>query len=346
MHTDRWRLTHLVREAHRNVLNPHSRPALLLFLAVIFGVGGIGYAAAESHALTDQLTAEQAAGRNIISFGALDPNQPVLIGRASCDHLTEIPGVTRAGLVRLDSSQAFLQLGTNVPVMAASQTLFPALGDGVVLVGSALRPAAATDFTLATADGTLLRAQVNDTEPTGLNSNSAVVVPLTPTATSSSTCIAVLDQRADASTLTPILTARLHITGGQVLAQAANTPATDPIKAYLARPGQYLPLILGLVGGLATGLVNRSRSSELAAYRMSGTSRRSSALLLGLETTLIAGVAATAALAAILTLQDRIQAPLATALSALAGAAAWWLTGLLTTIDIPFRNAISLAKDR
>lgn len=346
MDTDRWRLTHLVREVARNVLNARSRPALLLFLAVIFGVGGIGYAAAESHALANQLAAEQAAGRNIISFGALDPNEPVLIDRASCDQLTEIAGVTRAGLVQLATSRDFLQLGTNVPVLAASQTLFPALRDGVVLVGSALRPPAATDFTLATTEGTLMQARVNHAEPTGLNSNSVVVVPLTPGTTSTSACIAVLDQRADASLLTPILTARLHTAGGQIVAQPANSPAIDPVKAYLSRPGQYVPLILGLVGGLATGLVNRSRTSELAAYRLSGTSARSSALLLGLETALIAGVTATSAVAAILALHDRIQTPLATACIALAGAATWWLTGILATIDIPFRNAISLAKDR
>lgn len=52
------------------------------------------------------------------------------------------------------------------------------------------------------------------------------------------------------------------------------------------------------------------------------------------------------AIAAILALHTRLQTPLATALAALAGATVWWLTGILTTADIPFRNAISLAKDR
>lgn len=346
MTTDRWRLSHLAREADLTLFTARSRAAVLLFLAVALGVAGVVAAAVETQALHAQLAAQQAAGRNILVFGSLKSQEPVSIDRASCDSLAETPGVIRSGLTQLEGLADFVQLGPDVSVLAASPSLFPGLRDGVLLVGSALHPPTGVDFTLASTDGSLYRARVNGAEPTGLNSNSALVVPLGPDVTATSSCTAVLDQYADATVLLPVLRARLHASGGELVASPVASSTVDPIDVFLDRPGQYLVLALGLLGGVVTGMLTRSRASEIAAYRMSGTAPLSAALLLGLQHALTAGVFATSGAVAVLALAHWLAAPLAVVLGVLAGAAFWCLVALALTADLAVRNVLTLAKDR
>jgi|GEM_PF-863390 len=341
-----WRLGYLAREVNRTLFNPRSRSSALLFLAVALGVGAVALPAVESQGFRSQLAEQQAAGRNIVVFGSRDTQHPVAIDRASCDSLTAVPGVPRSGLTELEGMDDFVQLGPNVSVLGSTSSLFPDLRDGVLLVGSALHPPVAAEFTLVAANGPLYRARVNRVEPTGLNSNSAVVVPLAPDIRSASSCIAVLDAYSNANQLLPVLRARLHTSGGDMVASLASNPTIDPVTVFLNRPGQYVALLLGLLGGLATGMITRSRSSEFAAYRMSGTTPPAAALLLAMQHLQIAALFAASSCAAVIVLRGALAAPLSAALSCLAGAATWLLAALVVTVDLPLRNVLALAKDR
>ncbi|HEY4752363.1 MAG TPA: hypothetical protein VIH37_03695 [Candidatus Limnocylindrales bacterium] len=346
MPADRWATSALVREAVCNVASWRARLFPVLILAVLMGAGGVAFAAGEALSLDHQVVELQAQGRLVIDITSVDPKRPVAIDRTSCEALSTQPDVTRAGLAVPSGFSDIGQLGTGVGIVAVSNTLFPQIRHTDVLVGSALR-ASVSDFRLLMPDGRVAQARMLAIQPRGLDVNSAILVGLDPTVTTGPSCRVVFDPHADPTQVIGRALASVQEVGDQPLvASTAYAENINPVTAYQHRPTRLLPLLLGLLGGFAAAMVNRARVGELATYRLSGTSRRSLALLLGLEQCFLAGTLATAGALAALALTAYPISRLAASLASVAAAAIWILTAMVLSIDIPLRRPTDLAKDR
>ena len=121
MQRDRWAPGQLAREAAKNVFSLQSRLYGVLVFATIVGVAIPLYAAWESVQLREQLAQEAQSGRGVFVLAATDENSPVAIDRASCEALSKDPDVLSSGLLISAGSSDFVQVGTDIPVIEASQ---------------------------------------------------------------------------------------------------------------------------------------------------------------------------------------------------------------------------------
>lgn len=344
---DNWRGIHLAREANKNVLVWRSRLQPLVFFAVLAGVAATLFGAYESTSLLHRLEEQKESGRNILVFSAADTNRPVSIDRRSCETLTNSSAVERAGIVEREGLFDFLQIGPDVPVLSASSSLFPLLNTNDAIVGSALVPdvQAGVPYRLGLS-ANILEAQVASKQAVGIDTNSAVVVALPPRVRSGSTCVVVLHDLTSVDRNLSQLSAQLQSSGGPLAATQMFNDTSDPIEDFINRSGRLLPSLLGLLGGVAAGILNRLRSGELAAYRLSGTSARSLYVLLLLEQALLAGLMVLSASLAIAALHPYFLSPASTLMSSFAAGCVWLIVAVLMTIDVPMRKPPDLAKDR
>ncbi|QGH68220.1 hypothetical protein [Pseudactinotalea sp. HY158] len=342
--SDGWRLRYLAREAVRNVLGHGARMAPMLLLAVLLGAGAVAFAAIETAALRTDLDDLAARGRGVAAYASSAAGQPVSITRASCESLTAQPGVLAAGLVT-DPVERSLEPGAiEIMTRRASTTLLPQLAHTDAVIGAPIIDRAGTFRTRI--DQTLLDAQTVTEQREGLGASHSVFLALGPDDTSGPYCLAVLDHFLDAATIAPVHLAALDVAGGPLTATEALRVTSDPVEAFLARPARFLPLLLGLLGAVATVIGYRLRTSELAVYRLSGTARASMLQLLTLEILTITGAAATSATAAALTLRAHLLDPGTSVLWGLTMAGTWALVTLIATADLAVRRPTDLAKDR
>lgn len=349
MQRDRWHAEALVHEAVRNVGDWRARLFPVLILAVLGGSGLAVFFSVEANTLHQQLTNLSMQGRLVVEISSTNPGVLVKIDRASCEGLANQAGVERAGIVALADRHEVPQLGTSIPFDAVSTTLFPELDHVDALIGSELREPG-PDFTLTLPNGVLGTAHIMDAQPRGVDTNSAVLVALGPGASSGPSCRVVMSPLGTPEEVIPRVVAQLRVVGEQpVTATSPFQNNIDPIQQFFGHSSRNLPLLLGLLGGFAAAVINRVRLGELAAYRLSGTSGRTLAVLLALEQCLLAGalaasVAVTAAIASLAL--DYPASITAVALSGLAAAAAWVVAATVFTLDIPARRPTDLAKDR
>jgi len=341
---DGWRFADLTREALRNALGRGARLLPAVALAGLLGAGSVAILALEQRALDAEISSLTAQGRGVIGIVEVSPERPATISRSSCEDLTEMPGVQNAGIV-VEAGRADAEPFTiDAPARRASTTLFPALGSVDVLLGGTL---AAQEHTFHTfIYGQPFLAAVAEPSREGTGSTFSLTFPLLPTDTTASRCVVLLDPLTSADEVSTDLIARLDIQGNPVNAQEVLTTPIDPIDDYLTRPGRHAPLALGVVGGLLTALITRSRTSELAVYRLSGTSRTSLLTLLSLENAVIAGLAASVSAISALLLAAHLLDPATAVTAGIALAGAWALVATIGTIDIAFRRPTDLAKDR
>lgn len=285
-----WRLPELVREARANVLDPRSRHAIVVAAAAILGLALSFLLVAEWVTLEHDLAELRDDGRNIVVFQSASADVPTAISVSSCSTLGGLPGIERAGSVRYGASSTFRQLGPLVPVHEVSVDLVPDLATHDAVVGSQLASVRGP-MTLRAPDGQLLDAIVVAPEPSGMAGlNSAVAVPLNGARTTTDTCVVELSPFANASAVIPVLAAALDARGGELVGGTLLRESYDVLGAYRDRPQRFLPVGVGVLGAALSIVLLRTRSSELAAYRLSGTSRADLAALLLWEQAAISGV--------------------------------------------------------
>lgn len=344
MQRDGWSLPALAREAVRNVFAARSKLFIIALLAIIAGTAMSLFLAFEANAFRERLAGLDAQGRNLVVFSSASQEKPAQISRASCERLAGAPSVERAGLLIAGPSVIAIQLGQSVTTLQASTSLFPQLRVHQALIGSALKQPAGGG--MVTTDRGVLETVRAAPQPEGLSSNSSIVLPLDPAVIRGDTCIAVLQPFAQAAQVIPTLAAQLDAEGGALLGAEATKQTLDPIALHLERTTRYLPLLIGLAGALIAGLANQLRAGELAVYRLSGTSRRSLAMILLLEQALIAGLGMTAATAALAATAPYLVSVPASFAWVLAGFALWLLAAAVFSIPVVARSALSMAKDR
>jgi hypothetical protein len=317
----------------------------LAVFAVLAGTGIAMFGAYESNLLKAELAHDALQGRNITILSSANPNHQVSISRASCEGLTRMPGVLRAGLMVSEGTYDLPQVGRGLPMLGASAELFPQLLNSDVLVGTDLRPRD-TPFTIALPDGLIGRAITATRQPVGLDTNSSVVTGLVPAMTSGPTCYVIFDQFAKIHTGEIAVASAVQATGGAVAARVVFTDTINPITSYANRATRYLPLLLGLCGGVIGGILNRVRGSEMATYRLAGSSPRSVALILILEQAFLAGIMLSCAIATTILTGKYLVSGFAAELELISGACLWICVAAAMAADIPFRRPTSLANER
>lgn len=345
MQRDRWQLGLLAREAGRNVLGPGSRMLPVLALAVLAGAGSSAYVALETQALRQEVHDLAADGRNVLVFSALDDEAPARIGRHSCEALAGQPGIRYAGILEPAGEIDVLPVGARLPSQRASTTLFPELTGADLLVGPTLSDRARRPFLVLTGSGVATAVHA-EPHPEDLGTGFSITLPPQRTDTTTEQCVVVLEELSDADTAIPAVASQLEVTGNPIAGTELLTATNDPVADYLQRPGRWLPLLLGLLGAAATAITNRLRVSEIAVYRMSGTSPTSVATLLTLEVLLLTGTAALSALVASVALSGHYLDPAVPTLWGLALAGTWALGALAGSLDLAARRPSDLAKDR
>jgi hypothetical protein len=322
-----------------------SRSFALVILAVLGGLGAAAYSAWDANSFQSQLLQDSQAGRNVVEISSANPVRPVAISRASCDALSKLSSVSRSGLLEPEGTFSYPGIGADISTFAASSTLFPTLQRNDLLVGDELKRARGS-FRALMPNGSTAKASVNPPQPAGIDVNSSVVTAIGPLVISGPTCVVDFSAYTSANMMTPVLMSELVATGGPLEAQSEYTSTANPVSAFLARPGQFLPLLIGIFGGLAAGVVNRLRGSEFATYRLSGTSARSLAIIVTLEQVSLSGVFVAAAVGGSTVLSRYGGLGYATGLFELAAGGAWIVFAVAACMDVVFRRPVKLANER
>lgn len=343
MERDRWSSSSLAREAVRNVRTSRRRLWPLLFFAIVGGAALAILAAVEGVQLRGDLTTLALSGRNVVVFGSAS-EIPALIDRGSCDRLSTLVGVDRAGAVLNSQRVPVLPLGGSIPVVPVSVTLVPELSAVPAVVGSAL--GAGSGLGRIIIDGVPLAATGAAAQPEGIPLNQAVAVAAPATVVAVERCVVVLSSGADAEAMIPLLATQLVVDGVPPTGTAVLDEPLDRIEAFNQRLTRWLPLVVGALGGLASAGIAATRSNEFAAYRISGTTRRSLLLVYGMEAAILAGAMTTSAALGAVALSDWVIDVGAVTLGGLAGAGAWLVVALLGFLPLGSQSVLTITKER
>lgn len=340
-----WRTPALIQEASRNALNWSSRQTISIAAAILIGLAIAAVSFLDFTGLTATLGRLQDEGRNLIVVQSANPQEPAKISVPLCEQLVDIPAIARAGTVVPLRSANLTQLGPHVPIVGVSPSLLPRLATVDAIVGSSLGLRAG-NITLIV-DGAPEHAQVGAAQPDALGTNSAVAVALPPTMGFSPQCLVELKKYESITQVAPVILAELRSAGGPVIAAPQLKESFNVLAAYRDRPDRWLPLGAGALGALIALTLLVMRSSELAAYRLSGTSSTDLIKLLVVEQILLAGT--TVAFGSFGLVVARLLNP-----ELPTSAFLWpWLTGLSWLVAfasvVPFaarRSPAQLARDR
>lgn len=343
---DGWRVADLAREALRNTVGRSARLLPAVALAVVLGSGTAAFVALETASLQDELDDLAERGRGVVSYMQANPDQPALVSRASCEALAGAPGVEAAGAVVPGGSTEVVPVGPDVPVQRASTTLVPGLADVDALVDAGLLDRAGPSDQRVLVGAEALGSARTPGLREGVGAGRSLTVPLRPDDALVERCVVVLDPLVAVDDVAATQIASLHVSGNAVVGTEALRATSDPVQAFLDRPSRFLPVLLGLLGAVTTAVTYRLRASELAVYRLSGTSARSLLVLVALETLLVTGVAATATTLAVVALHARYLDPTTPVLWGLVLAGTWAVVALAATADLAVRRPTDLAKDR
>lgn len=342
---DHWRFGMLAREAVRNVFGAGSHMRAVLALAVVAGAGSSAYLGVGVASMRENVVDLAAKGRNVVVLSALDNNAPAAILRSSCEALAGERGIRYAGILEPAGELDVLPVGTRLPAQRASITLFPELADADLLIGPKLSQGALFPFYVWVGPE-LATAVYAGSHPSDLGTGYSITLPPRPSDTTSEKCVVVLNEFSDVSAALPAVASQLSVSMNAISGAELFTASSDPAIDYLQRPDRGLPLLLGLLGAIATAISTRMRASEIAAYRMSGTAPLAVMKLLTLESLLITGTATLSATAASLVMSSYFLDPSVPILWGLALAGTWAVAALAASLDLAIRRPSELAKDR
>ncbi|ACZ23255.1 hypothetical protein Sked_33600 [Sanguibacter keddieii DSM 10542] len=338
----------LVREAVKNVLSPAARMFPVLAVAVLLGAGQTALVVHQADALGSTLDDLGLAGRNVVVLTPPASDAVSTVSRTSCDGLTRYDQVQAAGLVGRAERTDLVELGSFVPLQPVSDTLLPLLTTHDAVVGAALWPDADADesIVLVTASGQVLQAALGPPVPAGISTGAALGVPLDPTTTTGDHCVVVLDPYLPVQESRQVVLSELQLVGEPLVATSPYSETVDVVARHLARTERFLPGAVAVLAGFTALALSRLRSSELAAYRLSGTSRRSLATMLLLEQMIVAGFFVTSGTTAALVLGTHLRDPAVPVLWAVVGGLAWVVCAGTAASAAVLRRASDLAKDR
>ncbi|GIT78931.1 hypothetical protein LLS1_06000 [Leifsonia sp. LS1] len=344
MRAARWRSSAILREAALNVIALRSRMILGCTAAVFLGATAASFYAYESTQFQTVLASGEAKGSRLISFQSASPEREVLISRASCEALTRDSGVIRAGLLIDEGTRDFPELGARTPIYTASSSLFPGLLEADGLIGADLSAAPTRVVTFGPSDQRRLSSSPK--QPEGIPTNRAVVVPVDALEMWAPTCIAEVSRFSNVRSASSNLASQLVVSGGAIAGRVHLSESPDPVAGWTSRPGQLLPVVLGAVGGILNSVLVWTRSSEVAAYRLSGTSPHSLGLILTIESLFLAGAFFLSGASAVVALQGMLISSTELQLWLVAGSSTWLVSALPGTLRSVLASPASLTRER
>lgn len=182
-------------------------------------------------------------------------------------------------------------------------------------------------------------------EPAAVGSDNAVALAIDPGEKWVSSCVVIVDPRADVDAAAARLTLALEVKGGPVAAFHTFSSPTNPVttnRDAVTRWMPYLVTLLGAAAGVATML---TRSSEWAVYRLSGMSRRTLISLLVLEQAYPALLFAAGAALTTFVIASQLISPSVVILSAAAASCLWLALSSIGAIIIASRSPLTMARD-
>ncbi|WP_061961375.1 hypothetical protein [Demequina flava] len=182
--------------------------------------------------------------------------------------------------------------------------------------------------------------------PGDLGTASTVTLPLRHSDIAGEQCVVILSAFSDAARASAVAMAELEVSNNPAIGRELLTATSNPASEYADRATRWLPLLLGGFGGALTAIIARLRSSEIAVYRMSGSSPSSVLTLLSIEALLVAGVASLGATCAAIVLAKYYIDPSVPVLWGIALAGVWALLAVAGSLDLALRSPSTLAKDR
>jgi hypothetical protein len=341
-----WRIGDLVREAVLDTFSVGGRSILALVAAVAISSATAAWAVWETRMFDQTLIELGDRGRNVVVISSAMPDVAASISRGSCESLIDLPGVLRAGVVVQEGRDDVFPFGVDIPLYRVSSTLMPELADAEAVVGSAVADQPGGSAQRISIGDIAVEAVVGERQPTGVDVNSGVSLPASVNQADAENCFVVLDRRADVTSWAPSLVSELKSSGPPLGAIAVLQEPTDARQAYLDRATRFIPLAAGTFVGILFGLLTISRASELATYRLSGTSARDLLVMLSMQSLLVGGIVSASAAVASTPLSPIGADPSVIAMRAIEmGAIAAVVSSLLAS-SVALRRPTDLAKDR
>lgn len=330
-------------ESVRNLAAWRSRTFLGLLLAVLGGGLAGGLLSASASAFSRDVLDEDFHGPQVVQIGdASQPNGPTM-SRASCEGLVALAGVRSAGTYQVVGYETFRSLGT-VAIAQASTSLVD-FGHASLVIGEELASEAGVPPTgfvhTADAEPLALDFQVGARQPSGIDLNGSVAVPVTPTS-EARTCLVWLRSNVNAADALPLLVASLDVRGEGLIVKVS-PDSGQAAHRYLTRPDRVLTLAIGGLVGLVVGLLRRFRPADAVSYRMSGFGRGAVALLFLVEDVTAASAFLSAALGVIAVRCD-LTLVVANILWASAGSLSLIAAASLVTLAVLLPNPAGLAR--
>lgn len=346
---DQWALTMLLRESVRNAFTAGGRLFGMIALASVLGGLLVGADALAAQRLDQQTADIEELGGHVVVLMSAVKEYPALIERASCEALSDLPSVVRAGAVVERAAISHPQLGSRSSMRLVSSTLVPELKSVDVAVGRALADELGIwtrgVFAIQTPGGSV-PAHVAKTLHPELGGTRGVFVAFPPAIRFVDRCVVVLHAGASPVEFARILPAMVDVAGGPLYAAPMHVPTIYPWDLYLERVERYLPVLFGVFGAAVAMIITALRGSELAVYRLSGSSRRSLFIILGFESVHTAGVLLAAAVGATAICWQALASPPATVMSAVVAAAVWVSISVAGNAWAVSRSVVAMAKDR
>lgn len=336
-----WATSQLAREAWNNVTTSRRRLVPLAAAAVILGSLTAIVSALDGEQLRSDLDRLNAAGRNVVVIGAAG-EIPTSIDRTSCDELSRLSSVQRSGAILPSSRREVLPLGTSVPVVEVTGSIVPELALAPAVIGEGL-PLSPSNVLIS---GTAIPSVVGSEQPEGVPLGQAVAVAAPATVRDVERCIVVLEDYVDISAASAAALASLNSSGPALAASVVLSSPIDRLDAFSQRLTIFSPVLIGLLGAGMSWGVAFSRSSELAAYRLSGA-RPGEILTLGLlETAILTGAFATSCTAAVVALSEYVLDVPSAILHGLVGASVWLSVAGLGHLASSRQSVYKLIRDR
>lgn len=339
-----WRPLLSLREAFRNLLAPSARSAIVVVLVVASAFLLLIGAVQDDDRLLEVLDDQTRLGEHTLVFGSSEPSNPQRISVTSCEALTEQRGVTRAGPIQFVGLDDVAQLGPNVSVMATSRSLVPELGNAAAVVGISL-DLDAPGYLHGELLGDVM-AVPGTPMPGGIPTETAVAVEMSAAQRWTSQCLAVVDPRYDTQEALTLLGSSLDVENGSLLSHSYVTSQYDAIAAYLDRQGRWFAVIVGAVLAVIGAIGSRFRNSEIAAYRLTGTSRTDMLFILTLEQAILAGVFLLIGTIDVVAIQHELVSPRSHILQMAEAACVWIALYPVLALTSVLQDPVRQAKDR
>jgi len=339
-----WRPLLSLREAFRNLLAPSARSAIVVVLVVASAFLLLVGAVQDDDRLLNVLDDQTRLGENTLVFGSSEPSNAQRISVTSCEALTGQKGVTRAGPIEFVGLDDVTQLGPSVSVMATTRSLVPELKDALAVVG--------VSFDLSTPGylhGDLLGnvlAVPGSSVAGGIPTETAVAVEMSPAQRSAPQCLAVIDPRYDTQEALTVMGSSLDVENGPLVSHSYVASQYDAIAAYLDRQGRWFALIVGVALAVIGAIGTRFRNSEIASYRLTGTSRTDMLFILTLEQAILAGVFLLIGTIDVVAIQRELVSPRSHVIQLLEGACVWIALYPVLALPSVLQDPIRQAKDR